>query len=178
MENFKQIDPAEITDNFIRAIGREWMLVTAGNRESCNTMTASWGLIGFIWGRPVAQFVIRPQRYTRESSIGRRGRPSRFSRPNIVRLSNTAAVVPAVRRIRSAMPDDGRLYGRRSARAGRSTPDPAMPQALCRKNPARSSSIAVAIRNGIPSTIITRSILPKSSELTCGSKLSRDRSRR
>ena len=48
MENFKQIDPAEITDNFIRAIGREWMLVTAGNRESCNTMTASWGLIGFI----------------------------------------------------------------------------------------------------------------------------------
>ena len=90
MENFKQIDPAEITDNFIRAIGREWMLVTAGNRESCNTMTASWGLIGFIWGRPVAQFVIRPQRY---------------SRPNIVRLSNTAAVVPAVRRIRSAMPD-------------------------------------------------------------------------
>ena len=29
-------------------------------------MTASWGMIGFIWGRPVAQFVIRPQRYTRE----------------------------------------------------------------------------------------------------------------
>ena len=66
MENFKQIDPAEITDNFIRAIGREWMLITAGNGESCNAMTASWGMIGFIWGRPVAQFVIRPQRYTRE----------------------------------------------------------------------------------------------------------------
>lgn len=42
------------------------MLITAGNRESCNAMTASWGMIGFIWGRPVAQFVIRPQRYTRE----------------------------------------------------------------------------------------------------------------
>ncbi|WP_337398226.1 hypothetical protein [Alistipes putredinis] len=53
MENFKQIDPAEITDNFIRAIGREWMLITAGNGESCNAMTASWGMIGFIWGRPV-----------------------------------------------------------------------------------------------------------------------------
>lgn len=105
MENFKQIDPAEITDNFIRAIGREWMLVTAGNRESCNTMTASWGLIGFIWGRPVAQFVIRPQRYTREFVDREERATSRFSRPNIVRLSNTAAVVPAVRRIRSAMPD-------------------------------------------------------------------------
>lgn len=105
MENFKQIDPAEITDNFIRAIGREWMLVTAGNRESCNTMTASWGLIGFIWGRPVAQFVIRPQRYTREFVDREERATLSFSRPNIVRLSNTAAVVPAVRRIRSAMPD-------------------------------------------------------------------------
>ena len=105
MENFKQIDPAEITDNFIRAIGREWMLVTAGNRESCNTMTASWGLIGFIWGRPVAQFVIRPQRYTREFVDREERATLSISRPNIVRLSNTAAVVPAVRRIRSAMPD-------------------------------------------------------------------------
>ena len=45
MENFKQIDPAEITDNFIRAIGREWMLVTAGNRESCNTMGTPRGAV-------------------------------------------------------------------------------------------------------------------------------------
>lgn len=105
MENFKQIDPAEITDNFIRAIGREWMLVTAGNRESCNTMTASWGLIGFIWGRPVAQFVIRPQRYTREFVDREERATLSFFSPDIVRLSNTAAVVPAVRRIRSAMPD-------------------------------------------------------------------------
>ena len=66
MENFRQIDPNEITDNFIRTIGQEWMLITAGNRESCNTMTASWGMIGYIWGRPAAQFMVRPQRYTRE----------------------------------------------------------------------------------------------------------------
>lgn len=105
MENFKQIDPAEITDNFIRAIGREWMLITAGNRESCNAMTASWGMIGFIWGRPVAQFVIRPQRYTREF-VDREERVTlSFSHLSTMRLSNIAAVVPAVRRIRSAMPD-------------------------------------------------------------------------
>ena len=78
MENFKQIDPAEITDNFIRAIGREWMLVTAGNRESCNTMTASWGLIGFIWGRPVAQFVIRPALYAGVRRSGGEGDPLVF----------------------------------------------------------------------------------------------------
>ena len=139
MENFKQIDPAEITDNFIRAIGREWMLVTAGNRESCNTMTASWGLIGFIWGRPVAQFVIRPQRYTREF----------VDREERATLSFFSPEYRA-----------------------------ALASSMSEESGPKGSSIAVAIRNGIPSTIITRSILPKSSELTCGSKLSRDRSRR
>ena len=138
MENFKQIDPAEITDNFIRAIGREWMLVTAGNRESCNTMTASWGLIGFIWGRPVAQFVIRPQRYTREF-VDREERAtlSFFSPEYRAALeycgSRTGRTEDKIRNagLTVACTDDGR------ARAGRSTPDPAMPQALCRKNPAR-----------------------------------------
>lgn len=81
------------------------MLITAGNGESCNAMTASWGMIGFIWGRPVAQFVIRPQRYTREF-VDREERVTlSFSHLSTMRLSNIAAVVPAVRRIRSAMPD-------------------------------------------------------------------------
>ena len=105
MENFKQIDPAEITDNFIRAIGREWMLVTAGNRESCNTMTASWGLIGFIWGRPVAQFVIRPQRYTREFVDREERATLSFFSPEYRAALEYCGSRTGVRRIRSAMPD-------------------------------------------------------------------------
>jgi flavin reductase (DIM6/NTAB) family NADH-FMN oxidoreductase RutF len=47
-------------------VGREWMLITAGNAEKHNTMTASWGGFGVLWGRDVATVYIRPQRYTFE----------------------------------------------------------------------------------------------------------------
>lgn len=64
MENFKQVDPAAIDGNFIRMIGREWMLVTAGDGQTYNTMTASWGFAGEMWGRHAAVVAIRPGRYT------------------------------------------------------------------------------------------------------------------
>ncbi|MEG2120351.1 MAG: flavin reductase family protein, partial [Pseudoflavonifractor sp.] len=38
---------------------------TAGNRENCNTMTASWGGFGVLWNRMVATCYLRPQRYTK-----------------------------------------------------------------------------------------------------------------
>lgn len=66
MKNFTQIAPEEITGNFIRAIGSEWMLITAGDAARCNTMTASWGFVGEMWGKPAAMVVIRPTRYTKE----------------------------------------------------------------------------------------------------------------
>lgn len=42
------------------------MLITAGTADKCNTMTASWGGLGMIWGAPAATCYIRPQRYTKE----------------------------------------------------------------------------------------------------------------
>ncbi len=60
----KQIDPRQIEENFIRLIGRDWMLVTAGKPGDFNTMTASWGGVGELWNRPVAFVFIRPQRHT------------------------------------------------------------------------------------------------------------------
>lgn len=44
----------------------QWMLITAGNKEKCNTMTASWGGVGVLWGVPMATIYVRPQRYTKE----------------------------------------------------------------------------------------------------------------
>ena len=38
----KAINPNEIKDNFIELIGKEWMLVSAGDKEKFNMMTASW----------------------------------------------------------------------------------------------------------------------------------------
>ena len=53
-------------ENAFDLIGKEWMLVTAGNKEKFNTMTASWGGIGWLWNRPVAVVFIRPERYTHD----------------------------------------------------------------------------------------------------------------
>ena len=61
---FGRIDPKELNQNVFSMIGEQWMLVTAGTAERCNTMTASWGGLGVLWGKPVATVYIRPQRYT------------------------------------------------------------------------------------------------------------------
>ena len=66
MQDFIEIDPKQISDNFIKAIGSYWALVTAGDHVEQNTMTVSWGGVGVMWNYPVAIVVIRPQRYTFE----------------------------------------------------------------------------------------------------------------
>lgn len=63
-EEFKNIHPADIKDNPFKLIGKDWMLITAGNFESYNTMTASWGGTGVLWEKNVCTCFIRPQRHT------------------------------------------------------------------------------------------------------------------
>ena len=60
----KAIDPRTISDNMIDIIGNEWMLITSGRPDRFNTMTASWGGVGYLWNKPVASVFIRPERYT------------------------------------------------------------------------------------------------------------------
>lgn len=60
----KKIKPEELTDNPIKLIGKDWMLVTAGTPGEFNTMTASWGGVGFLWNKPVAFVFVRHERYT------------------------------------------------------------------------------------------------------------------
>lgn len=62
--DFKKIKPEEITENAVKLIGTDWMLITAGNKEKFNTMTASWGFMGFMWNKPCVACFIRPERYT------------------------------------------------------------------------------------------------------------------
>ena len=47
----KEINVSQLADNMIEAIGKEWMLVTAGTQNKFNTMTASWGGTGVLWGK-------------------------------------------------------------------------------------------------------------------------------
>lgn len=61
---YDRIEAADLPDNVIDLIGQQWMLVTAGSKDAYNTMTASWGGIGYIWERPSTFIFIRDTRYT------------------------------------------------------------------------------------------------------------------
>ena len=71
MNEFRSIRPEELSGNVFRLIGHDWMLVTSADDgeglvcgKDYNTMTASWGGMGILWGGPVAFVFIRPQRHT------------------------------------------------------------------------------------------------------------------
>lgn len=62
----KEIKVSEIKENLADMIGKRWMLISAGNSEKFNTMTASWGFMGYYSNRYCAVVLIRPERYTYE----------------------------------------------------------------------------------------------------------------
>lgn len=54
------------SENQFDLIGKQWMLITAGTSDKFNTMTASWGGMGWLWNKPVAFIFVRPERYTHQ----------------------------------------------------------------------------------------------------------------
>ena len=63
----KEVDLSVLRkENPFDLIGEQWMLITAGDKESFNTMTASWGGLGWLWNKPVAFIFVRPERYTHD----------------------------------------------------------------------------------------------------------------
>lgn len=69
---FREISVEELKENPFTLINKDWMLITAGgvsadgDVKKHNTMTASWGGVGELWGKYVSTIYIRPQRYTLE----------------------------------------------------------------------------------------------------------------
>lgn len=63
---FQEVAIESLSFNPFEKIGKEWLLITAGDEEKSNTMTASWGGVGIMWGKNVATVYIRPTRYTKE----------------------------------------------------------------------------------------------------------------
>ena len=67
----REIPVQQLSLNPMTKIAKEWMLITAGTEaDGYNTMTASWGHLGSVWGHgggmPTAVIYVRPQRYTKE----------------------------------------------------------------------------------------------------------------
>ena len=44
--SFQKIDLKDLDMNVFEAIGHDWMLISAGDQDKVNTMTASWGALG------------------------------------------------------------------------------------------------------------------------------------
>ncbi|PKL14833.1 MAG: flavoredoxin [Spirochaetae bacterium HGW-Spirochaetae-8] len=63
---FQTIDYATFEFNPFTSIGNDAFLITAGDSGAWNTMTASWGLMGYLWNRPTFSVVVRDSRYTYE----------------------------------------------------------------------------------------------------------------
>ena len=63
---FKKINPYEAQGNAFDMIGKQKMLIVAGDGTKVNGMTASWGALGVIWGAPAAYAFVRDSRYTKE----------------------------------------------------------------------------------------------------------------
>jgi len=60
--NIEDIKEGKVIDK----ISNEWMLITSGNAKKSNSMTASWGSLGYIWNKPVATIYVRHTRYTKK----------------------------------------------------------------------------------------------------------------
>lgn len=61
---FRQINIKALNENAVSLFDDRWALVTAGGKDSYNTMTVSWGTLGELWGKDVCTVFIRPQRHT------------------------------------------------------------------------------------------------------------------
>ena len=66
MSKFLEVKSEEFDQSTFKLIGKDWMLITAEKDGKANTMTASWGGLGIMWGLDVAYIVLRPQRFTKE----------------------------------------------------------------------------------------------------------------
>ena len=60
----KLVDPKNLSLDVWNVFNEKNALLTAGDREACNTMTVSWCQVGTLWNQPVCTVYVRPERYT------------------------------------------------------------------------------------------------------------------
>jgi flavin reductase (DIM6/NTAB) family NADH-FMN oxidoreductase RutF len=51
-------------DEVMKHFSKKGGFLTARNGDKVNTMTISWGFVGFVWGKPHFICFVRPQRHT------------------------------------------------------------------------------------------------------------------
>ena len=63
---FEKTTYEAVTSATSPTIMHDWMLITAGTEGSYNTMLASWGGVGTLWGTQVAFIFVRDSRHTKK----------------------------------------------------------------------------------------------------------------
>ena len=63
---FKQILPEEINYNVFTLTGEVFPVVTVGDKNNCNSMTASGGGMGLLFKKPATMLIFPSKRYTLE----------------------------------------------------------------------------------------------------------------
>ena len=58
------VDLKTLTPEIFRVFNTQPPLLTAGDTNSCNTMTIGWCQLGTLWGQPVCTVYVRPERHT------------------------------------------------------------------------------------------------------------------
>ena len=58
------VDCKKLKPEVFQVFGERNALLTAGDRNHCNTMTIGWCQLGRLWNLPVCTVYVRPERYT------------------------------------------------------------------------------------------------------------------
>jgi flavin reductase (DIM6/NTAB) family NADH-FMN oxidoreductase RutF len=66
LDLFQPIAPTAMTDNVFKLVGQDFTVITAGTEINYNSMTASWGGWGVLFGKPTTWCILRANRYTLE----------------------------------------------------------------------------------------------------------------
>jgi flavin reductase (DIM6/NTAB) family NADH-FMN oxidoreductase RutF len=61
----KVVDYKDYSGEMVKAFNESRVLLVGTNNEGLNNVMASgWGMVGFIWGRPILMVMVRPSRFT------------------------------------------------------------------------------------------------------------------
>jgi flavin reductase (DIM6/NTAB) family NADH-FMN oxidoreductase RutF len=80
---FAEVSAEVLEINPFTAIGNDGFLLTSGTIDQYNTMTASWGTMGVLWGRNVLVAYVRKSRYTHQFMEGSNGFTCSFFGPEM-----------------------------------------------------------------------------------------------
>lgn len=62
--NLHPVELQSLTPEILEVFGAQPPLLTAGDKNSCNTMTIGWCQMGRLWNLPVCTVYVRPERHT------------------------------------------------------------------------------------------------------------------